>query len=277
MGALRHTGVHSLRRRCSGVFLRALRIHVGSGRTAVVRSNLLPHCCALLCPAVRFATAKSSKQCPGRVPHRRPSPLSDNTCCSVRRYAYLMLAVEMLGAAAVLLCGLAITRRAPRLPAARKERWKADPEDQGGGWSIQVCPFPGRYLGPPRCRGLPGQRARSCACCAAAQQVPAQQTPQCASLRAHGGRCSCCATRRRRRWQRQQASLSSQRACRPAARSRCGCSMTGATPPRRPGPPRPARAARASPSATCASARGQSARSGPASPRAAVTPRSRSS
>lgn len=58
-----------------------------------------------------------------------------------------MLAAELLGAAAVLLGGLVITRRAPRLPVARKERWKADPEDQGGGWSIQVSPVPSQYLG----------------------------------------------------------------------------------------------------------------------------------
>ncbi|KAK9845425.1 hypothetical protein WJX81_006137 [Elliptochloris bilobata] len=53
-------------------------------------------------------------------------------------YAYLMLAVELLGAAAVLLGGLAIVRRTPRLPVPRTERWKADLKDAGGGWSIQV-------------------------------------------------------------------------------------------------------------------------------------------
>ena len=99
----------------------------------MVRPSLVLRWTGLIRLALQLATASQVSKIQGS-----PSGAHLPVC----RYAYLMLAVELLGAAAVLLGGLVIMRRAPRLPATRKERWRADPEDAGSGWSTQVSPVP---------------------------------------------------------------------------------------------------------------------------------------
>ncbi len=56
------------------------------------------------------------------------------------RYAYAFLAFELLSAVSVLLYGLAIVRRAPRVAAPRSELWKKETEDAGGSFHVQVAP-----------------------------------------------------------------------------------------------------------------------------------------
>jgi len=60
--------------------------------------------------------------------------------CVLRRYGCAFLAVELLSAAAVLLGGLAIMRRAPRGAALHARRWKEDAESAGCDTDIQVRP-----------------------------------------------------------------------------------------------------------------------------------------
>lgn len=60
-----------------------------------------------------------------------------STAC---RYAYAFLAFELLSAVTVLLCGLAIVRRAPRIAAPQSKLWKDETENAGGSFHVQVAP-----------------------------------------------------------------------------------------------------------------------------------------